>query len=103
MIYSVRPSKLVKDRTYYIQTADITYSGIFMYYSEDEICFSIIGSNAKGFELMGRRYFLTIDNIKYYDVEEMTVRVAAEKARRKMEQRSLNIILKQLVNEQFQW
>ena len=30
MIYSVGPTKLVKDRTYYIQTDDITYSGVFM-------------------------------------------------------------------------
>jgi hypothetical protein len=103
MIYSVGSTKLVKGRTYYIQTVDITYSGVFMYYSEDEICFSIIGSNTKGFELMGRRYFRISDNINYYDVEEMIVRVAAEKARRQMEQRSLNMILKRLVNEEFQW
>ena len=102
MIYSVGPTKLVKGRTYYIQTAHITYSGVFMY-SKDDICFSIIGSNTKGFELMGHRYFRISDNIKYYDVEEMIVRVAAEKARRQMEQRSLNMILKRLVNEEFQW
>jgi hypothetical protein len=37
-------------------------------YSDDEICFSIIGSNAKRFELYGCRYFRISDNIKYYDV-----------------------------------
>ena len=37
----------------------------------------------------------------YYDLEE--IKRNAEKARQKMEQRSLNIILKRLVNEEFEW
>ena len=48
-------------------------------------------------------YFPIKDNNKYYDVEEMKVKVAAEKARQQMEQRSLNMILKRVVNEEFQW
>lgn len=107
MIYSVHHTKLLKDRTYYIQTSDLTYTGIFMccYENENmnEIMFSIIGSNAKGFQLMGRMYFPIKDNNKYYDVEEMKVKVAAEKARQQMEHRSLNMILKRVVNEEFQW
>jgi len=37
----------------------------------------------------------------FYDLEE--IREKSQKARQQMEQRSLNIILKKLVNEEFQW
>jgi hypothetical protein len=37
----------------------------------------------------------------YYDPEK--IRDNAQQAREKMEQRSLNIILKRLVNEHFEW
>ena len=41
----------------------------------------------------------------YYDVKEFKCEIKrmAEYARQQMEQRSLNIILKRLVNEEFQW
>jgi hypothetical protein len=38
---------------------------------------------------------------KFYDLEE--IRENGKKARQSMEQRSLNIILKRLVNENFEW
>ena len=44
---------------------------------------------------------LLLDSILVHDFEE--IRVKAKRARQQMEQRSLNIILKRLVNEEFQW
>jgi len=45
---------------------------------------------------------LSLDsNNTFYDWEE--IREKAQKARQQMEQRSLNIILKKLVNEEFKW
>jgi hypothetical protein len=38
---------------------------------------------------------------KFYDAEE--IREKAQKARQQMEHRSVNIILKKLVNEEFEW
>jgi hypothetical protein len=41
---------------------------------------------------------------EYYDLKEMRTLIEnAKLARQNMEKRSLNIILKQLVNEEFQW
>jgi hypothetical protein len=37
----------------------------------------------------------------FYDLEE--IREMAQKARQQMEARAINIILKRLVNEEFQW
>lgn len=58
-------------------------------------------------------YYFTHNNTKfiftefdyYYDVEEFKCEIkrSAEKARQQMEQRSLNMILKRIVNEEFQW
>jgi hypothetical protein len=44
------------------------------------------------------------NNFKYYDYEEIEeIREKSKTARRQMEHRSLNMILKRLVNEEFQW
>jgi hypothetical protein len=44
---------------------------------------------------------LSLDTNDIYDLQE--IRDNAQRARQQMEQRSLNIILKRLVNEEFQW
>jgi hypothetical protein len=41
------------------------------------------------------------DSDTFYDLEE--IREKAQKARQQMEARAINIILKRLVNEEFQW
>ena len=46
-------------------------------------------------------FYLFYENDYYYDPEQ--IRDNAKKARDKMEHRSLNMILKKLVNEHFQW
>jgi len=46
-------------------------------------------------------YYTFYENDYYYDPEE--IREKAKKARDKMEHRSVNMILKKLVNEEFQW
>ena len=48
----------------------------------------------------GIQYEFYIDD-KFYDAEE--IRLVAQKARENMEKRSLDIILKRVVNEEFQW
>uniref|UniRef100_A0A6C0D1P8 Uncharacterized protein n=1 Tax=viral metagenome TaxID=1070528 RepID=A0A6C0D1P8_9ZZZZ len=52
------------------------------------------------FSINDETKFFFEDDI-YYDLEK--IRDTAENARRQMEQRSLNIILKRIVNEEFQW
>jgi hypothetical protein len=46
-------------------------------------------------------YFFGGGRSVFYDLEE--IKKNAQKARHSMEQRSLNMILKRLVNEEFQW
>ena len=46
-------------------------------------------------------YYLFYEIDYYYEPEK--IRVAAKKAIQEMEQRSLNIILKKLVNDEFKW
>ena len=48
-----------------------------------------------------QRYRIGFDHTDFYDLEE--IRENGKKARQAMEQRSLNIILKRLVNENFEW
>jgi hypothetical protein len=44
---------------------------------------------------------LLLDSMAVYDLEK--IRDRSKRARQQMEQRSLNMILKRLVNEEFQW
>lgn len=46
-------------------------------------------------------YYSFYEEDYYYDSEQ--IRENAQQAREKMEHRSINIILKKLVNEEFQW
>ena len=46
-------------------------------------------------------FFYNNDSFTFYDLEEIIEK--GKKARQTMEQRSLDIILKRLVNEDFQW
>ena len=50
-------------------------------------------------KLKGDAFFSSTDT--FYDLEE--IRENGKKARQSMEQRALDIILKQLVNEHFEW
>jgi hypothetical protein len=47
------------------------------------------------------RYYTFFEKDYYYDPEK--IRENAQKARQQMEHRSVNMILKKLVNEEFQW
>jgi hypothetical protein len=47
------------------------------------------------------RYYTFFEKDYYYDPEK--IRENAQKARQNMENRSINMILKKLVNEEFQW
>lgn len=100
----------VKGKTYYIhahykEEKDKKYIGEF--------------SHNQDVEYFGGRHYFTFRNVKsitenlsarylsfcvtdtYYDVEE--IRENAQRAIQNMEQRSVNMILKRLINEEFQW
>lgn len=46
-------------------------------------------------------FYLFYENDYYYDPEK--IREKAQRAKQSMEQRALNMILKRVVNEEFQW
>ena len=78
--------------------------GYVMYYVLDKVTYyhthkSFRQGNIKPEKLKGDAFFSPTDT--FYDLEEM--REKGEKARQAMEQRALDIILKRLVNETFQW
>lgn len=52
------------------------------------------------FSRKGIDYEFGVDD-KFYDVEE--IKENAQKAKQKMEKRALNMILKRIVNENFEW
>ena len=66
------------------------------YYNEN---YPHILRKTKSEKLKGESFFSPTD--KFYDLEE--IRENGKKARQNMEQRSLDIILKRLLNEEFQW
>ena len=66
------------------------------YYNEN---YPYVLRKTKPEKLKGDAFFSPTD--KFYDLEE--IRENGKKARQNMEQRSLDIILKRLVNEHFQW
>jgi len=95
--------QLVPGKEYYIKTHDthIYFKGMIF-----EDYFTSHGDLDYHIDINMRfrrtRYYYTFyKNDYYYDPEE--IRENAQKARDKMEQRSLNIVLKKLVNEEFQW
>jgi hypothetical protein len=76
--------------------------GYIMYYILDNVTnyhYSFRLKKIKPEKLKGTAFFTSTDT--FYDLEE--IRDNGKKARQTMEQRSLDIILKRLVNEHFQW
>ena len=101
---SIHINNLVYNKRYCIETQKNIVNAIFMgSYNDKHLYFS-------EFKCYNRKikhgiFVLYIhNNFKYYDynnVEE--IREKSKRARQQMEQRSLNMILKRLVNEEFQW
>jgi hypothetical protein len=95
--------QLVPGKEYYVQTYDtrIYFKGMIFedYYTSisDPINFHI----DLNMRFRRRTYHTFFETDYYYDPEQ--IRDNAKKARDKMEHRSLNMILKKLVNEEFQW
>lgn len=94
--------ELETGREYYILSCNgyecKKYKGIFDVYrysrmSGDRYAFAWFYNNSLSCSYTG--------DDEFYDVEK--IRVNAQKAIQTMEQRSLNMILKRIVNEEFQW
>lgn len=96
--------QLVPGKEYYIQTYDtrIYFKRMIFedYYTSisDPINFHI-DINMRFFRRTTYHTFFEKDY--YYDPEQ--IRENSKRARDKMEQRALNMILKRVVNEEFQW
>lgn len=75
--------------------------GYIMYYVLDNVTnyHYSFGAKKSPEKLKGSAFFSSTDT--FYDLEE--IRENGKKARQTMEERSLNIILKRLVNENFEW
>jgi hypothetical protein len=93
---------LIINRKYYLEIDEQIYIGtfigpstVFVYH----LCFT----NLTRFNKVEQTivYIDKNKNDKYYDI--VKTKYNAEKAIQQMEQRSLNMILKKLVNEEFQW
>jgi hypothetical protein len=76
--------------------------GWVMYYILDNVTdyhYSYWSKKTKPEKLKGTAFFNPTDT--FYDLEE--IRENGKRARQRMEQRALDIILKRLVNEHFKW
>lgn len=86
-------------KEYFIESLGRKYKMIFIEYKNNwfdyEEMYTIVWFSRKGID-----YEFSVDD-KFYDVEE--IRDNAKKARQQLEKRSLNMVLKRLVNEQFEW
>lgn len=103
----VRYTLLVKGKQYYIHShfkEEKKYIGEFshnVYFDFDNshyLTFINVKSITKNLSVS---YLAFCPRDTYYDVEK--VRKNSQKAIQTMEQRTLNMILKRLVNEEFQW
>ena len=101
MFFSVHPTKLVKNRRYYIQTKERSaiVNGNFFGSSNTHLYFTDLKWYNK--KINHGIYKVYINNHTFYDLEE--IRDNAKMARQQMEQRALHKILKRLVNEEFEW
>jgi len=118
----VSVASLIKGNTYIIEEKDgryegSMYSGTFLLLHRNDTTISMMnvtkiinidnGEQSSGY--YKREHEKPFMNIKlfmknlcvFYDIEE--IRDNARKAIQSMEQRSLNIILKRLINEEFEW
>lgn len=102
-----RYTLLVKGKQYYIhghyhEVKDKKYIGEFSHNLYFDNSHYLTFRNLKNItENVFACYLAFYPGDTYYDVEK--VRKNAEYARQQMEQRSLNMILKRLVNEEFDW
>ena len=91
-----------RNKTIYIgrYTEYIKQYGYVMYYILDNVTnYHSFGSKKSPKKLRCSAFFNPTDT--FYDLEE--IRENGKRARQNMEQRALDIILKRLVNENFQW
>jgi hypothetical protein len=105
-------TELVRDKEYYIKTYDVQYyKGIIFkgYQAAFDNVNDVPGHRLevnmifkqKTTDMRRAPYYLFYEIDYYYDPEK--IRENAKKARQQMEERSLNMILKRLINEQFEW
>jgi hypothetical protein len=105
---------LIIGKYYYILHFDIQFKGKYKTFYSNEHCsyYSFVDVEMRSIDLdskFGHLTYKTIHFLHYvftdidifYDIEEM--RNNKIKSQQNMEQRSLDIILKRLVNENFQW
>jgi hypothetical protein len=103
----VRYTILVKNKQYYIQSKckerkDKKYIGEFSHNLYLDTSYYLTFKNVKSItENVSACYLAFCPRDRYYDVEK--VRKNAQRAIQTMEQRSVNMILKRLVNDEFQW
>jgi len=99
---------------YYILHADIQFKGKFKTFYSNEYCsyYSFIDVQMKSIDTNSRlgdikyniieySHYVFTDIDTFYDIQEMRERKI--KAIQSMEKRSLDIVLKRLVNEHFEW
>ena len=114
-------SSLIKGNTYIIEEKDgryegSIYSGRFLLLHRNDTTISTMnvtkiinidnGEQASGYKREHEKPFMNIklfikNLCLFYDTEE--IRDNARKAVQSMEQRSLDLILKRLINEEFKW
>jgi hypothetical protein len=112
---------LIKGNTYIIEEKDgkykgSMYSGKFLLLHRNDTIIIVInvtkiinidnGLESKYYKKINERSFINIklfikNLCVFYDIEE--IRVNARKAIQSMEKRTLNLILKRLINEEFEW
>ena len=83
-------------------TEYVKQHGYIMYYILDNVTnyhYSFWSKKIKSEKLKGTAFFSSTDT--FYELEE--IKDNGKKARLAMEQRALDMILKRLVNEHFQW
>ena len=99
--------RLVKGKQYYINAyfkdkKEKKYLGEFFHNIYFETGHYSVFTNVKSInENLSACYMTFCPRDRYYDVEK--VRKNARRAMQTMEQRALNMILKRLVNDDFQW
>jgi hypothetical protein len=93
--------QLIPDRRYIIERNNELLEGIFVQFVSHSPCLALMmNMKRKSLPNVYHIGFSYVSDI-YYDIEE--IRDNARKAVHSMEQRSLNLILKRLINEEFDW
>lgn len=102
---SIHTNNLVYNKRYCIETRKNIVNAIFMgsYNEKQHLYFSEFKCYNR--KIKNSIFILYIhNNFKYYDYNDVEeIREKSKRARQQMEERSLNMILKKLVNEEFQW